>query len=608
MTEVSVPLVGERGAVIAFMRILPSVSEVNLESIVMIDSVSAKEWGEERVQLLEGRSYEYEVLFKLPGYFVRENHIVRRSRFSGGGVERGVIKTGNYTGSLSFIVDCDLSADIAVGSVEVRSIKVDYRTDYRKMLSDIAAWSTDLLLNLHAPTTVRMKHEFLGSTKSIAQKFSFLKYSILNDDFRLAIERVIASPNEKRVTSLTKCPIGRIRGLNPAIVRQMAQGQPRTPVLSSHALSGSFSSLPKNLFLDVASWNNDTSENRFVKYIVTFFADFLKSMEVALQRSRVHSDRLLLEDVKRLHGELGLFLSRPFFRRLSSLGSFPAGSIVMQKRPGYREILSCWVRFHAAASLAWDGGEEIYDAGKRDVATLYEYWVFIKLVELIGEKFELSRKSLGDLLVKTVDGFGLRLKSGRHTPIEGVSRKFGKELNIKLSFNRTFTRKESFLSSDGQSNHPSAGSWTKSMRPDYTLTVWPTDISEYDAELLERIVHIHFDAKYRVDGIAQLFGSEIEDDSLRSETDQVVTSFQDRSSGNARRDDLLKMHAYRDAIRRTEGAYVLYPGSTNVIWRQYHELIPGLGAFVISPRDDDEVSMLSEFIDDVLLQLIRKVY
>ena len=32
----------------------------------------------------------------------------------------------------------------------------------------------------------------------------------------------------------------------------------------------------------------------------------------------------------------------------------------------------------------------------------------------------------------------------------------------------------------------------------------------------------------------------------------------------SRREDLLKMHAYRDAIRRTAGAYVLFPGNESV--------------------------------------------
>jgi len=44
------------------------------------------------------------------------------------------------------------------------------------------------------------------------------------------------------------------------------------------------------------------------------------------------------------------------------------------------------------------------------------------------------------------------------------------------------------------------------------------------------------------------------------------------------------MHTYKDAIRRTAGAYVLYPGTEGQYTRTgFHELIPGLGAFSIRP-------------------------
>jgi hypothetical protein len=44
------------------------------------------------------------------------------------------------------------------------------------------------------------------------------------------------------------------------------------------------------------------------------------------------------------------------------------------------------------------------------------------------------------------------------------------------------------------------------------------------------------------------------------------------------------MHAYRDAIRRSAGAYVLYPGTEQPApFRQYEEILPGLGAFVLRP-------------------------
>jgi hypothetical protein len=62
------------------------------------------------------------------------------------------------------------------------------------------------------------------------------------------------------------------------------------------------------------------------------------------------------------------------------------------------------------------------------------------------------------------------------------------------------------------------------------------------------------------------------------------------------------MHAYKDAIRRTGGAYILYPGTENIKPLEgFHEIIPGLGAFAIRPSEDDNgTAKLSEFIDAII--------
>lgn len=67
------------------------------------------------------------------------------------------------------------------------------------------------------------------------------------------------------------------------------------------------------------------------------------------------------------------------------------------------------------------------------------------------------------------------------------------------------------------------------------------------------------------------------------------------------------MHAYKDAIRRSGGAYVLYPGTENKEIRGFHEIIPGLGAFSINPtRNVDNINELSKFIDLVVDHLLDR--
>jgi hypothetical protein len=64
------------------------------------------------------------------------------------------------------------------------------------------------------------------------------------------------------------------------------------------------------------------------------------------------------------------------------------------------------------------------------------------------------------------------------------------------------------------------------------------------------------------------------------------------------------MHAYRDAIRRTAGAYVLFPGNESVSpYREFRELLPGLGAFVLRPANSPTESgrtAIEKFLSDVV--------
>jgi hypothetical protein len=314
-------------------------------------------------------------------------------------------------------------------------------------------------------------------------------------------------------------------------------------------------------------------------------------------------------EAKALEERLGQYLSHSVFRELSRLHTLPLNSPVLQRKEGYREILRVWLMFDLAAKLCWKAlDDEQYQAGKRDVATIYEYWVFFRLLEVVSTVFSINPKETEKLIQPTNDGMGLQLRQGRHVALSGVCTMNGRKLNVKFHYNRTF----------GRSEYPLKGSWTQQMRPDYTLSVWPQAFSEDEAERQELIIHIHFDAKYKVDGLRYLIDEDIspvepEDfDSLPDEEQirWLETANQEKTEqkeGTYKRADLLKMHAYKDAIRRTGGAYILYPGSVSRKHLGFHEIIPGLGAFPLSPSNGDTgIEELRKFIVEVVQNLTNR--
>ena len=77
-------------------------------------------------------------------------------------------------------------------------------------------------------------------------------------------------------------------------------------------------------------------------------------------------------------------LNQDLFKELGSLSRFPGDDQVLQRREGYRDVFRAYLEFELAAQLSWRGAESSYSAGQRDVATLYEYWAFIQLAQLVA--------------------------------------------------------------------------------------------------------------------------------------------------------------------------------------------------------------------------------
>lgn len=232
----------------------------------------------------------------------------------------------------------------------------------------------------------------------------------------------------------------------------------------------------------------DTPENRFVKYVLTYFRDFLKRIESILKGSVTEDRQRLVRSVHHLQERLNAALSADLFKDVSVPNILPLGSPVLQRKGGYREILLAWLKFDLASELVWKGGDDVYGAGKRDMAALYEYWLFFQLLRLFRDKFELASPPARTLFEQTDSGLNLRLRVNEPLGIQGQCLRHARRLNVRFHYNLTHERSE--LRNE-------AGSWTRRMRPDFTLSFWPAGYDLEEAESQELAVHIHFDAKYR---------------------------------------------------------------------------------------------------------------
>lgn len=543
----------------------------------LIEKADAFENGEASFQIKEGHYYEYQIT---SGYCLNPCEIISQSKVN---PSSGRISPNTYVGTL--IIDVLDSDQKKCGEVnlEVQSVKTAYRQDYRHMLEEITEKCTDLLLQHSSPVSQYFETDFNADAGTLYQRFAFIKSIIDTVEFSDSVHKIISAPVTRWKESEIIKDIRGIKRFNNSAIKQLSSASNRFDLPNDHHLKSILSSIPSKLRVNNKTETVDTPENRFVKHVLVSFLSFCTDFKMKLnENSRLKTEAALLVD------KLDQLLSNAVFKEISNPTTLPLNSPVLQRKEGYREILRVWLMFDLAAKMVWHGGDDVYSGNKRDVAVLYEYWLFFKLLEIIKEVFKIDSLPTEKLIEETKDGLGLKLKQGKFLPIEGICLAENRKLRLEFSYNKTFS---------GGSKYPSGGSWTRNLRPDYTLSIWPYGIEQEQAEEEELIVHIHFDAKYKIENLQAIFGKE---DNLDEEKEE-------QNKGTYKRADILKMHTYRDAIRRTAGAYVLYPGSVSDNKYGFHELLPGLGAFAIRPSKTNNGSEeLIKFLHEILAHFMNR--
>ena len=588
--HLEIPIIGNFGEI--KLCIYPA-----LGSSMLFEEEDAVDYGESRWQLQEGCTYEYELVSdnKRTYQFMTEDEIVRFSH-SPRHPNAGTLKTGIYVGSLSLAIrDTELDCEIAKVNIEIKSVKAEYRTDYRKMLEDITAYYTDLVLMQGSPVTQKLEIDNDTPQQTLYQRYAFVRSIVESSAFQEAINKIVASPVRKWEETIVERNVSNVKRLSRRNMHQIASSRDRIPVYNGDeiGLPHGLNSVPRTLTVAYKRDTLDNQENQFVKFVLRSFSSFCSEL-----RGKKNANDRLKAEIDKTMDVLNGHLSTLFFKQVSMPSQLNLNSPVLQRKEGYREILQAWLMFDLAAKLSWKGGDNVYEAGKRNVAVLYEYWVFFKLLEVISRVFDIDPVSVNKLVKTDADRINLEIQQGKMTMIEGLYDAGSRKFNVRFYYNRTFAHTQEDEELD------KSGSWTMNMRPDYTLSIWPGEISIDQAEREDLIVHIHFDAKYRVNKIDLGVDDSMNDEQM---SEALLNEKKEQEEGIYKRADLLKMHAYKDAIRRTSGAYILYPGTVQRRLKGFHEIIPGLGAFCLTPSNyDEELITLQVFLLKIVEHMLDR--
>lgn len=508
------------------------------------------------------------------------------------GCIRGRLSPGQAVGRLRFhVIDCT-TKNSATADVDVIAVKLDHETEYRQMLKDISSFATEAVLQGFAPAMLDLAPSELPA-ELLYQRFAMIAAYLQDPAFEAAIARITSQPHRTWVSAKEIRPIGSPFPAGSAFRRAVSAPGQRVPWAGGPAI---LSSLPAALTRDRTEASVDNPANQFVKFALECWRTIsLELLEVLARTARTVESGPLRRGQQiaaEVCAKLDEYLALPLFQDVSSLRMMPTSDQVLLKRAGYREVFRTFAMTDSGPTLCIDRGEsDIFAASQRNIATLYEFWCFLAVVSSLGRVC--GDDQTARAFTVTGDGTSLTMRSGPASKLWWSIRRGGRPLRVEIYFNRTFAGGDDRW-----------GSWSQAMRPDCSVLIRPEGSTPSRVGRQDLEVWLHFDAKYRVDSLLA---------QMKSGPDADEFALESTTPSGTKRDDLLKMHAYRDAIARTAGAYVLYPGSEVKDIRRhpgFKEVLPGLGAFPLRPSADGlpaSSQALDRFFADVLMHVASQV-
>lgn len=355
-------------------------------------------------------------------------------------------------------------------------------------------------------------HQFLYVRHIVLSRF------VASTGLLPALESILRDPHRRFVVERERVTIEATARADARTLARLAAGgeplirvgRPLADIGLARALRGH---LPRTVDSPRAYHSADTAENAFVKSFLDQVASIAERVgALATARcSRSAEERpafwsRLLDDSLQVRRALQPLREHDFWEGVSSLAQIPAASAVLQRRRGYREVLRHYLALRATAKLPLGEEQRHQLLGVKDVASLYELWAFYRVVktveEILGCPPSLAERPQSSELQLDVP-WGLRVAWGTA---------------VEVLYNLSF----------GRSHLGDRRSLSITLRPDIVVRVRHGDFFEVHA----------LDAKLRIERLEKGEENEL----------------------GFKREDIAKMHAYRDALPSVRSACILYPG------------------------------------------------
>lgn len=470
---------------------------------------------EQAVQPLFFEQTDYEVVicsgngkkvsFYTENHFIRDSiGIVRENDYT---LISGVINFANTVGYTDFIIYVDDYKALYI-RIEVFPSKISYKNDYELMMDDISEMVCEVALDFMQKT---YRTFTIGESRSSLLSVYFQILSAIFKDFMNAVNRITVVPHHKLITEYLIVPTHKAKHTDRRSEKWLMKH-------SGFVTDPSGGVVTERVLANTKQITYDTSENRFVKFILGSIITKLETFKRKYQDSVKSTEKHIIDEAEYMIREVRRAMNMSFLREVSAYSASQSMSLVFGMAPGYRELYKCYTILQKSLSVNGD----VFRMSPKDTAQLYEYWCFIKLFSLLKKEYNLITP---DIIKIENNGITISLIKGIKSEAKFVNPRTGEV--ITLAYNPSESKTQ-----------------TVNQKPDNVL-----ELEKAGTEVSYKYV---FDAKYRIENNPE-------------------SAFYPDCNPGPKVDDINTMHRYRDSIvyenpkskftfeKTMFGAYILFP-------------------------------------------------
>ncbi len=435
--------------------------------------------------------------------------------------------------------------------IEVRSKKIDYEEQYPQMIADIAEYLSGLLFRMNSPLYHSYELSEL-SDNTPYEEYMLLEYLFRPDNLPSIFEylsRNLYSYLEEfteRVPTTFASNIGSNELVNIAAYTDSVE----ETLNKDYAIFCVDDKYYIPLEIDEIEHRDiiDVPENRFFKYFLEYVEEKIYNLLNNKTIKELSSENDIKMNLISFKNDIEYFLSQKYFNDISRLDYLPLNSQVLQKKEGYREILQYFLMFELGLKIDCGAITDDFKGYEKKLYDLYEYWCYFQLASILEDMFGF-KFSITDFVKTDEKKFTLNLKAKPSKEIVFEDKKIKLTLKYKQSF---------------KNNDPRYESKSNKMEPDYTLIIKYGSVTRF----------VHFDAKYKI-------------------------SINRNNKESYNPEDINKMHTYNDAILKTLGSFVLFPGEEGESFPDENDAQVGAFPLNPNPRSDEKRAVKKIIFDKI---------